>query len=75
MPTLPAWLRETEHLGDYAFLDPAILASLRTPADEDALTAAVVTQLTITAAQSPHTTPVVPLRRRARTPEPEQRAA
>ncbi len=56
----------------FADLDPAILASLRTPADEDAIAAALETQLTVLTAQSRHTAPVVPLRRRA---TDEQRAA
>lgn len=75
MPTLPAWSCETDHLGDYADLDPAILASLGTPADETALADAVETQLTVSAAQTRHLAPVVPMRRSARTPEAEQRAA
>lgn len=76
MPTLPAWLRETDHVGDYADLDPSLLASLRTPADETALVAAVETQLSgIAAAQNPHSVPVVSMRRRAHTPDVGQRAA
>lgn len=72
MPTLPAWSRETDHLGDYADLDPAILASLRTAPDEDAIADALEAQLTVLAAPSRHTASVLPLRRRA---TDEQRAA
>ncbi len=75
MPTLPAWPRETDHVGDYADLDPAILASLRTPADETALADAIETQLTVSAAQTRHLAPVITMRRSAHTPEAEQRAA
>lgn len=46
MPTLLASACEADHVDDYADFDPAILASLRTPADESALLAAVETQLT-----------------------------
>lgn len=74
--TSPAHSPEAlDYLGDYADLDPAILASLRTSADEDALAAAVETQLAISAAQNRQLAPVVPLRRSARTPHAEQRAA
>lgn len=65
MPSLLASAREADHLADYADYDPAILASLRTPADEDALAAAVEMQLTARAT----TAPVVEIpeqRRRAR---------
>lgn len=53
-----------------ADLDPVLLASLRTSADEDAIVAALEAQLTrqasVIAAQSSHEAPVIPLRRRAR---------
>lgn len=55
-------------------LDPVLLASLRTPADEDAIAAALETQLTVLAAQSRHATPVISMRRRAQPPV-EPRAA
>ncbi len=76
MPTLPAWTFDADLLDGYADLDPVLLASLRTPADEDALVAAVETQLTtIAAAQNSHSAPVAPLRRRTRTSLAELRAA
>lgn len=46
MPTLLAQPTDYDAVDPYADLDPAILASLRTPADESALAAAVETQLT-----------------------------
>lgn len=55
-------------------LDPVLLASLRTQADEDAIAAALETQLTLIAAQNRHTAPVLPLWRRAQPPV-GQRAA
>lgn len=76
MRTSPA---HPDHVADayaavdaFSDLDPALLASLRSPADEDAIAAALETQLTVLAAQSRHTAPVTPLRRRA---TDEQRAA
>lgn len=72
MQTVPAWPHDTDHLADYADLDPAILASLRTASDEDALGAALETQLTVRAAQSRQLAPVLPFRPRA---TEEQRAA
>lgn len=46
MPTLLAQPTDYDAVDPYADLDPAILASLRTPADESALVDAVETQLT-----------------------------
>lgn len=65
MPTLLASPCEPDHLGDYADLDPAILASLRTAADESALVAAVETQLTARAGRAP-VVEIPEQRRRAR---------
>lgn len=75
--TLPAWLLETDPPDDYdavdafAEFDPAILASLRTLADEAALIAAVEVQLTTEVAVFEF-----PAQRRcARTSHTEPRAA
>lgn len=53
------WMDETDNIDDYADLDPVILASLRTPADEEAIVAAVETQLAARACSVPEPAPVV----------------
>lgn len=72
MPTLLAHPTGYDAVDAYADLNPAILASLRTPADETALTDAVETQLTARATRA--TALEVPAQRR-RAPSVEQRAA
>lgn len=75
MPT-PEPPAHSDDMSSYYDLDPVLLASLRTSADEDAVVAAVETQLTAQACagavQSRDTAPVISLQRRAIN---EQRAA
>lgn len=52
-------------VADYCDLDPVMLASLRTPADEDAIVAALEVQLVRQSRAIRRSTPVIPLQRRA----------
>lgn len=73
MPTLLAHPTGYDAVDPYADFDPAILASLRTPADENALLAAVETQLTARANRA--SVVEIPEQRRRARPRTVQRAA
>lgn len=74
MPTLPVWPSDYDVVDAYAEFDPAILASLRTPADETALVAAVEVQLAARETGAP-VLDITAQRHRARSLRAEQRAA